>query len=179
MNACKNLRIPSKDGKQYTDYLVSGGDEKVIRMFEPALSFVNTLNGISNTNMRLFFENNAEEDKYLDPQSKDKVKYRVNLEATQKVLGLMNIATPVEKFDFGYGKEDDEEGGAPGMDNQAGGDDTKEALESYDYKKPPVEDFLVNHTLWPEANKFYGHGYEIVALATNSKGNLIASSCKS
>lgn len=85
----------------------------------------------------------------------------------------MNIATPTEKFDFGYGGDGDE-GGA--FDPNQG--DEKESVDQ-DFNRPPVEDFLVNHTLWPEANKFYGHGYEIIALATNSKGTLIASACKS
>ena len=49
----------------------------------------------------------------------------------------------------------------------------------YDYSRPPVEDYLVKHTLWPELNKLYGHAYEILALACTSDGKYIASSCKS
>jgi len=47
------------------------------------------------------------------------------------------------------------------------------------YGKFPSEDYIVNHTLWPEVNKLYGHGYEMSCLATNHSGNLIASACKS
>lgn len=86
MNTCRTLRIPTNEksdgSKQYIDYLVSGGDEKVIRMFEPSLSFINSINKIGEVNMRLFFENKEDEEKFIDPSSKDRVQYRVNLEAT-------------------------------------------------------------------------------------------------
>ncbi|EQL01295.1 elongator protein 2 [Ophiocordyceps sinensis CO18] len=34
------------------------------------------------------------------------------------------------------------------------------------------------HTLWPETEKLYGHGYEISCLAASHDGKLIASACK-
>ena len=36
---------------------------------------------------------------------------------------------------------------------------------------------LSSRTLWPEVNKLYGHGYEVISLATH--GNTIASASKS
>ncbi len=36
---------------------------------------------------------------------------------------------------------------------------------------------LSSRTLWPEVNKLYGHGYEVISLATY--GNIIASASKS
>lgn len=36
----------------------------------------------------------------------------------------------------------------------------------------------MQNTLWPEAQKLYGHGYDIYALAATSDGKLLASSCK-
>ena len=44
---------------------------------------------------------------------------------------------------------------------------------------PPFEDYLVKHTLWPEMNKLYGHGYEISTVSCNHAGTTIASACKS
>jgi len=47
------------------------------------------------------------------------------------------------------------------------------------YSCPPPEETLVQNTLWPELHKMYGHGYELFCIATNHKGSLVASACKS
>ncbi len=43
---------------------------------------------------------------------------------------------------------------------------------------PPPEDVLARSTLWPEAEKLYGHGYELSCLAASRDGRLIASACR-
>lgn len=43
---------------------------------------------------------------------------------------------------------------------------------------PPLEDTLSRHTLWPEHEKLYGHGYEISCLATSPDSKLIATACR-
>ena len=48
----------------------------------------------------------------------------------------------------------------------------------YDYSFPPDEDFLTNNTLWPESTKLYGHGYELISVASSHDGKIIASGCK-
>lgn len=44
--------------------------------------------------------------------------------------------------------------------------------------QPPFEDLLARHTLWPETEKLYGHGYEISAVAASYGGKLIATACR-
>lgn len=44
--------------------------------------------------------------------------------------------------------------------------------------QPPLEDHLARHTLWPEYEKLYGHGYEISAVAVSHDRSLIATACK-
>lgn len=47
-----------------------------------------------------------------------------------------------------------------------------------DQSDPPIEDDLARHTLWPESEKLYGHGYEISAVAASYDGKTIATACK-
>ena len=47
------------------------------------------------------------------------------------------------------------------------------------YDRPPVEEELVQHTLWPEEQKLYGHGYEIFTMAARHDGTFLATACKS
>lgn len=43
---------------------------------------------------------------------------------------------------------------------------------------PPTEDHLSRHLLWPEAEKLYGHGYEISAAAASHAGDVVATACR-
>jgi len=43
---------------------------------------------------------------------------------------------------------------------------------------PPFEESLSRHTLWPEVEKLYGHGYELSCLSASHDGKLVASACR-
>lgn len=44
---------------------------------------------------------------------------------------------------------------------------------------PPVDSQLSDYTVWPEDHKFFGHANDVICLAVNGSGTLLASACKS
>jgi elongator complex protein 2 len=87
--------------------------------------------------------------------------------ASIPVLGLSNKST-------GSAQEADEHGIEAPEDSVPGAADELETRES----KPPLEDDLSKHLLWPEIQKLYGHGFETSAVSTTNDGLLIATACK-
>jgi elongator complex protein 2 len=171
INAIKFLSLdhkknPAGDDINLCSLLVCGADEKILRVLEPPAPFVNTVNMFTDAKLRLFFPNPEDEASLLEDRSK--FIYKTKTEGGYSVLGLMIKATKVEKITcFFHDEEDDVE-------------EIENTFDiPYDYKTPPIEDYLYKHTLWPEINKLYGHGYEIVSISTNRNGTLIASTCKS
>lgn len=78
---------------------------------------------------------------------------------------------------------------ALGLSNKALYEDDlkRDASEKFSYSpgicrdvqfSPPLEADLLQNTLWPEKEKLYGHGFEIMAVGTCLHGRYIASSCK-
>lgn len=79
-----------------------------------------------------------------------------------------------------------------GLSNKAMDDDTDETPDAgmseapaetsgsllRDIQEPPTEDLLSRHTLWPEYEKLYGHGYEISEAAAPADGSVLATACK-
>lgn len=72
------------------------------------------------------------------------------------------------------------------LQNDGSGLDEQEPLElatvtlgrRHDTDRPPSEDRLARHTLWPEREKLYGHGYEISAVASSHDGTMVVTGCK-
>lgn len=131
---------------------VSGGDEKILRVFEMTQS----INGL----LSRFCGVNAEVSDSL-PEA-----------ASLPVLGLSNKAAN-EQMEAGEAaqREEDYEG------NQTENREKTDILASL--QGPPLEDHLQRHTLFPEIEKLYGHGYEITCCATSPNGTLVASACRS
>lgn len=135
--------------------IVSGGDEKVLRVFEMTQSINNLLDKFCGVNV-------ASGENSALPEA-----------ASLPVLGLSNKAAN-EQLEAGEAqqREEDYEGNQEEAENEK--TDILASLEG-----PPLEDHLQRHTLFPEIEKLYGHGYEITCCATSRDGLLIASACRS
>ncbi|WYZ38791.1 hypothetical protein EsH8_III_000705 [Colletotrichum jinshuiense] len=131
---------------------VSGADEKLMRVFsEPraVAQMLQTLGGI---------QTEASTESMPDG-------------ANMPVLGLSNKA--IDAVD------DDQEIQADSQyDREAIDPATVVRKSMLEIDHPPFEESLSRHTLWPETEKLYGHGYEISCLAASHDGKLIASACK-
>ncbi|CAH0604453.1 unnamed protein product [Chrysodeixis includens] len=63
-----------------------------------------------------------------------------------------------------------------GEDEQQDAEDDNDGyFVPVDMTEPPTEETLMQHTLWPETQKLYGHGYEVFALAASRDQLLLAS----
>ncbi|KAK9326298.1 quinon protein alcohol dehydrogenase-like superfamily [Lipomyces orientalis] len=134
---------------------VSAGDEKVLRVFEMPRSVAQVLNSLCGFNPSRSKE--IDDDKLL-PDA-----------ASVPSLGLSNKSVAVSSASGN--QEDDEEQ-----------DDTLVDSSSYSSLRtlttPPLESQLQRHTLFPEIDKLYGHGYEISSVAVSHSGNLLATTCR-
>lgn len=135
---------------------ISASEEKIIRMFEPTYNLAKFLNLMSQRPTR-FSEKFPNE--YYDKKI---------TEGTKQALGLMTKQAEIvddEKFDISN------------FDPTAMLTNQEDYSIGYSIKfdNPPDEDFLTNHTLWPETNKLYGHSYEVYTIAASNKGDLFAS----
>ena len=174
----KNLQ-PSDDGGSTTTIMsskiLSGGDEKVLRLFEAPYNFVKTMNSL-NPHFKtegaptLIFSkehsNNEVESMMLDESAK------------KQPLGLMNKPA-VLLANKGARVDEEEEGGfGAEFDPITVLSNTKKVQEVIQVAEPPVEDVLMARTLWPEQQKLYGHVFEVFAVAASHRGDLAASACK-
>ncbi|KAK3684840.1 WD40-repeat-containing domain protein [Podospora appendiculata] len=141
---------------------VSGADEKLMRVFTEPKAVARMLSRLTGT------ASSADEGAFPDA-------------ANMPVLGLSNKAIDVI----------DDDADVPPSTNAAGlpayNDPTdRDAVDpasmvrrsALDIHHPPFEESLSRHTLWPEVEKLYGHGYEISCLAASHDGRLVASACK-
>lgn len=160
---------------------VSGADEKLMRVFTEPKAVARMLNRLTGTSSTMSSSD-------FDSLPADA--------ANIPVLGLSNKAIDVIDDDADASAA---AGGVP--DGGRGGDVTMQDRENMldpasmvrksalEIDHPPFEESLSRHTLWPEVEKLYGHGYEISCLAVShpsstsdekkeKETHLIASACK-
>lgn len=130
---------------------ISGADEKLLRVFdEPraVADILERLSGISSSSHQHMAE-----------------------AANIPVLGLSNKA---------IGLDDDEDlvPNTPTDYHEAPDPTLNVRKFTLPNHHPPLEDQLARHTLWPEREKLYGHGYEISTVAASHNGLVVATACK-
>lgn len=129
---------------------VSGGDEKLLRVFEEPKGIAYLLENISGVKSN---DKNAMVDSAVVP-----------------VLGLSN-KQEAEADNSNEQQEDEDED-----ENKENSHNIFSFLSDLDH--PPFEDHLQRLTLWPEVDKLYGHGYEMSCLAVSHDKSVIATCCK-
>lgn len=151
--------------------LLSGGDEKVLRLFETPYNFVKTINQLSPYKPDF---------KFSLELSNQEVEQSIEGEAKKQALGLMNKAPTILLANKNLRVNDEEDGGVGGefdpMTVLTNSTKQKDLIQTV--HEPPVEDVLMARTLWPEQQKLYGHVFEVFCVATNHQGNCAASACK-
>ena len=131
---------------------ISGADEKLLRVFDEPRAIAEMLEklcGIRN----VCYEEMA-------------------VAANMPVLGLSNKAVETMDDDLDANEEIEND------DTDAPDPASVVRKANFNCDRPPVEDQLARHTLWPEREKLYGHGYEISVVAANHSGSMIATACK-
>uniref|UniRef100_A0A7M5VGT1 Elongator complex protein 2 n=1 Tax=Clytia hemisphaerica TaxID=252671 RepID=A0A7M5VGT1_9CNID len=136
---------------------VSGAQEKVARVFTAPKSFYNSLTCITKLTKD---ESTLEE---------------LPVGATVPVLGLSNKA--VFEGDIHSWKEQNKEESKQ-MKASAFANEDPAPFNPTLQAVPPVEDILLQHTLWPELQKLYGHGFELFCLTSDAQGSTVATACK-
>lgn len=142
---------------------VSGADEKLMRVFKKPRAVAKMLRAVAGIGP-------AQGEEGQEGEADDSMPEAANM----PVLGLSNKAT-VEA-------EDDDAAQAaavnPELDRSAIDPASIVRRSALDVAHPPLEESLSRHTLWPEVEKLYGHGYEISCLAASHDGRLVASACR-
>ncbi|ORZ19804.1 WD40-repeat-containing domain protein [Absidia repens] len=134
---------------------VSGADEKVLRVFDTPRSCVESL-------AELTGETKMKEEASSRP-----------LGANLPALGLSNKA--VFENDIEAMENTDENHTTLQSYTQSSATPTS-LLETM--AQPPYEEHLIQHTLWPEMEKLYGHLYEVMCVDGTTDGHYIATACK-
>ncbi|KAF9925620.1 Elongator subunit elp2 [Linnemannia zychae] len=136
---------------------VSGSDEKVLRVFDAPQTFVRSLAQLTG------------DESVLREESSRPV--GANLPA----LGLSNKAVFENDIASMIEAQESEEYLSQQAFVATGATPTSltETLN-----QPPFEEHLLQHTLWPEIEKLFGHGYELMCVDGSHDHRWVASACK-
>ena len=159
---CQNIVNEDNNDDKLICKLISGAEEKLLRIFTPPFNLIKYLKELSEVNIK-FKKDNSNEFYEL--------KYS-KVEGMKQALTLMNKQVVL----------DDEENNINDSDFSKFDPDAvltnkteQFYISKYNYSIPPNEDFLCNNTLWPEEKKIYGHGNEIFSSDISHNGKYFVS----
>ena len=169
----KSNQDDSNSDLQFAPHVVSGADEKILRVFDPPFSFIKSANKYSECNLR-----------FTKDLTNEEIEQRIigkHTEVASMTLGLMNKPV-ISKKNL---RIDDEEN--PGVTVEDFEPDVltnkkdagEDIVEDGSSDIMLTEEYLMNKTRWPERNKLYGHVYEIYCVATTKKGDYIVTAAQS
>ncbi|KAG0367962.1 Elongator subunit elp2 [Gamsiella multidivaricata] len=136
---------------------VSGSDEKVLRVFDAPQTFVRSLAHLTGNDAAL-----------AEVSSRP-------VGANLPALGLSNKAV----FENDIASMVEAQESEDYLSDQAfvsTGATPTSLIETMTH--PPFEEHLLQHTLWPEVEKLFGHGYELMCVDASHDGKWVASACK-
>ena len=143
MNTVSTVKNLAADfTSKFSSRILSGGDEKVLRLFEAPYNFVKTINSL-NPNL-----SEQSQIAFSKEHSNKEVEQMIESDTKKQALGLMNKpavllankGTRVDEKEAGVGEDFDP---VSVLSN-------KKTEEIIHVAEPPVEDVLMARTLWPE-----------------------------
>lgn len=143
----------SDDAARTNDRFVSGADEKILRVFEAPDALQRLVARLSGREELSAVDGSSSSSNDAQ-QPRVEHAYLPELSLTNKSAG----GSSVESSASGYAPIDP---------------DSPASI------RVPVGETLGKKTLWPELRKLYGHGNELLCVASNHSGSLVASACKS
>ncbi|KAJ1926862.1 Elongator subunit elp2 [Tieghemiomyces parasiticus] len=175
------------------DYqFVSGADEKVLRAFDAPGTFVESLVAITGDTSAPLVTPSGDsiEVKGGDDSSAAVAEPSMGVAVSRPVaanlpaLGLSNKAVFENDLQTAEAMTDDFLARQYSVGGRGVADTLRNAL-----RIPPLEELRMQHTLWPETDKVYGHGYELISVAATHQTStppsrtpaapIVASCCRS
>lgn len=162
---------------------VSGADEKLMRVFSMPRAVARMLETVTGKSMVADETEGAQDGNGGSAAAAAAAAILDSMPdaANMPVLGLSNKATVEQPDDVG----DEQAASAAAAANPEASRDGEAVDPAAAVRRstlaparPPLEEALSRHTLWPEAEKLYGHGYELSCLAASPDGRLVASACR-
>ncbi|PSR83370.1 WD40-repeat-containing domain protein [Coniella lustricola] len=162
---------------------VSGADEKLMRVFSQPRAVARMLRGVAGIQQYGLGGGNHDAHDALVPDAANMPVLGLSNKATVDDVDTITTAAAAATADATTAQQQQQ---PPPLATST--DATREAVIDpatitrpstlSTLTHPPFEESLSRHTLWPEEEKLYGHGYELSCLAASHDGSLVASACK-